>query len=92
MKNEQFCRSFTEVFHKFSPFRETIQVARRFSKETQQLVLSFPGAVAETIEFPETDTSPAKTMTVLQSAQPGIDIGEGVSYKTIDPVGSVQSR
>ena len=65
---------------------------RRLSEESQQLVISSPGAVAETIENPETDTSPAKTMTVLQSAQLGIDIRERVSHKNIDPVGSVQSR
>ena len=49
------------------------------------------GAVAETIEILETDTSPVKTMTVLQSAQPGNDISDGVSDMNVDAADSVQS-
>ena len=43
------------------------------------------------ILIPETGTSTVKTMTVLQSAKPLIDIGERVSTTDVDLVGSVRN-
>ena len=59
--------------------------------DDEQLVISPPIAVAEINEFPETETSPSRTMRVLRSSLPGINNGEGVSNMNNDRVGSAQS-
>ena len=64
---------------------------RRQAGEDQQLLISTLSAVAEMTEIPKSDTSTVKTMTVLQRAQPVINIGGGMSNKNVDQVGSVQS-
>ena len=61
------------------------------TEEAQQLVISPPSAVAETMEVPQTDTTPVRTMTALQRAQSGTDISKGVCWTNVDPMGSVQS-
>ena len=79
------------TFISFGPLRKQSKLQEtRHTEKSQQLVISSPRAVVETIEIPETDTSPVETMTVLQSAQRGIDIGDNFSLMDVDPVGSVQ--
>ena len=58
--------------------------------EEQQLMVSPRVAVAVMIQIMETDTSPVKTMTVLQSSQLGINISEGVRHMNVDTVGFLQ--
>ena len=48
--------------------------------EDRQLVFSPPGTFTETVQIPETDTSPVKTIMVLQSARPGTDTDEHSAY------------
>ena len=50
--------------------KESKLQGRRQSEENQPLSISSPGAYAEAIKIPEIDTSPVRTMTVLQSVQP----------------------
>ena len=62
---------------------------RRRNEESQQLVTFSPVALAETIEIPKTGTSTVNSMTILQSVQPGIDVGERVFEIDVDPMASV---
>ena len=78
---ESFCCS-----EKESKFQEGGQ-----SEEVQLLLISSPSAVAETLESTNKDTSPAKTMAVLQSSRPGVIVGEEMTQEVINPAGSGQS-
>ena len=60
------------------------------TEECRRLVVSSPDTLAGTAEIPETDTSAVNRMTVLQSAQPGIDITEGVCEMNVYPADAVQ--
>ena len=51
--------------------------------DEQQVLISSPSAVAETVEILETDTLPVKTMAVLQSTGPGVHIGEELTQQII---------
>ena len=71
IETERTCCFFTANSHKFSLFRQRIQIARMESSgEDQKLVVFPPLTAAETVQIPEADTWPVKTMTVLQCARP----------------------
>ena len=53
--------------------------------EDQRLVISPPGPSPETVQIREADTSPVKTMTVLQSASPGTNNNE-TNYQSMERV------
>ena len=64
----------------------------------QQLENPSPGTSAETGQIPESDTSPVKTMTVLQSARPRTNTDEPTSQsvervppEVVQPEGSFGS-
>ena len=66
--------------------------------EDKRLVNSPRSKSAESVQIPKTDTSPVKTMTVLQSARPGtnnIEINsqsvERESQEVVNPEGFVRS-
>ena len=69
---------------------------RNHTGEGQQLVISPRDTASEMVHFPETDTLPIKTMTMLQSVRPGVNVDEtttqsmeGVTQETPNPAGSV---
>ena len=91
MKLSSFVGDLLETFISFRCLEKKSNVQeRRKTGEVQQLVIPPQNAVAGAVDILESDTSPVKTMTVLQSAKLGISIGEKVSDMKADPLGSVQ--
>ena len=78
--------------------KKSIVQERDHTREDQQLVTSPPDFADETVRNSETDTSPVKTMTVLQSARPSMNTDgtttrsmEGRPQKVGNPEGYVGS-
>ena len=85
MKGVRSRGNLPQNFHTISLLREKKPMCKEW-----RLVVSSPDTVAGTVEIPETDMSPVKTMAVLQSAQPGNDNCEGLCEMKVNPFVSVQ--
>ena len=92
MKKSEFAVNSPQTFINFRCSEKESKMQGWSQTDEESAFGSFsPDTVAETIEIPETDTSPLKTITLLQSVQLGIDVSEGVFGSNVDPVSSARS-
>ena len=72
MKMSDFAGNLPRTLISFRRLRKKSNLQERCQTgEDQEVVISPPGTSAETVQIPETDTSPKKTMTALLRARPG---------------------
>ena len=92
-ENEPTCWYFTANFRKLRCLEKKSKVQDRSQTgEDQHFVISAPDTTDEKVQFPETATSPVKTMTNLQNARPGNNTDEastarmeGVPHAVVNP-------
>ena len=92
MKTSEFAGSLPQTFINFRCLEKKYDVQERIQAVADQLsVIAPPNRVVETVEIPETDTSPVKVMAVLQSTGHGVHNGEDLTQVVIYPASSGQS-